>query len=119
MSLDLRSVVDELFEGLAISKGQALISFTKKNNNVDKVTGENTSGTETVETVSGFIDNDSKNILDGTRWRQGSILLGTHYSYEPDIDDVLTFNGQDYSIVAISPVNPSGITHYYTVQAQA
>ncbi|MCK5630831.1 MAG: hypothetical protein KAI26_09490 [Nanoarchaeota archaeon] len=116
--LDLTEVVDELFTELAIKASDEKIGFRSDNGLVDFASNEYTPGLPVTTWVDGFIPSSISDLLDGTRFDQADIAVGTSYKYEPQKSDRLIVDGKEYSIIDISPVKDSGIVHYYNVIGQ-
>jgi hypothetical protein len=104
-------------EALLNKRGQT-IEITRSGDIIDPVTGDVTSGADTVYKPKGVLLNYKDADIDGTRIVKGDRLLILDATTEPKTSDKPVIDGAEWTVVAIESINPAGTPVAYKVQVR-
>ena len=98
--------------------GQAVAFVRTTGGGIDPVTGDDTSTTETLETV-GVLRRFPDNLVDGTRiLSTDRELVVRATDLTPVVSDKVTVNGEDFTIEEIQTSTPAGTDLVYFVRVR-
>lgn len=103
---------------LLATYGQAITLKRTTGDSNDPVTGDVTAGTETEFTPNGVLKPFPDALVDGTRIQASDRELILDDTVAPEMDDEITIDGQDWTIVRIIGTKPAGTALVWRVQVR-
>lgn len=85
---------------------------------IDPVTGAAVAGTDTVYSPKGILKKYPDDVIDGTRIETGDRELILDNTIEPDLSDKVTVQGEQWTIVNVTSVNPAGTAIVFFCQVR-
>ena len=98
--------------------GQAISIKRTTGDTIDPVTGITTAGTSSTLTTTGILQRYPDSLIDGTRILTSDRLAILAPTFEPTLEDTLSFGGKDWTIASIQTANPAGTPLVYFVQVR-
>ena len=98
--------------------GQPVTLTRRIGNSIDPITGTVTAGTDASVVTTGLLKPYPDSLVDDSRVMQGDKELVLSNQYIPTMTDKPRINGEDWTIVNIKTINPSGTPVCYFVQVR-
>lgn len=84
----------------------------------DPLTGGYTDGSSELLPLTGAVKAIPDSLYDGTRIKQGDVMVVIDNAVRPLEADELVIGGKSYTIIAIHDKNHSGVTQVYEIQGR-